>query len=152
MRLLASSAALLLILALPSVRAFASSGNLALDSAGLAQLETRAEHAGAREQCYLYTELVQVYLDVAGRQMAAGDAEQAASSLKRVEQFAERAHSGLARDSKHLKDAEMLLHAATFHLGQILHQVSSEDKAMFEATMKQINKVHDELLAQVFSH
>ncbi len=152
MRLTVASAALLLLLTLPNARAFASSDNLALDAAGLAQLENRADHAAPREQCFLYTELVEVYTGVAARQLAAGDIEQASVTLKRVQSFAERIHIGLARDSKRLKNAEMRVHAASYRLGQFLRDVSTEDKPVVESTLKQLEKVHDELLTQVFAH
>lgn len=152
LRFAVASAALLLLLATPAAHAFASHNDDGLDPASLAQLEDRAEHAGPREQCFLYTELVQHYTDVAGRQMAAGDMEQASASLKRVQTYAERIHMGLAKDTKRLKNAEMLMHSATFRLNQFLHMVSTEDQAVVEMTLKQLNKVHDELLAQVFAH
>ncbi len=141
---------LALLAALPT-NTFAAT-NLALDAAALTQLEQRAEHAIPREQCFLYTELVEIYTDAAARQLAAGEIEQASASLKRVQTFAERIHMGLANDSKRLKNAEMRVHAASFRLGQFLREVSSEDKPIVESTLKQLEKVHDELLAQVFAH
>ena len=134
-----------------NTHAFAA-GNLAPDAAALAQMETRAEHAIPREQCFLYTELVEIYTDVAARQLAAGEIEQASASLKRVQTFAEHIHMGLASDSKRLKNAEIRVHAASYRLGQFLHEVSSEDKPIVESTLKQLEKVHDELLTQVFAH
>jgi hypothetical protein len=147
-----ASTALFLFLVLPPAQAFAFHSDDSLDAASLAQLEDRAEHAGPREQCFLFTELVQHYTDVAGKQMAAGEMDQASASLKRIRTFADRIHLGLARDTKRLKNAEMLMHAATFHLNQFMRMVSTEDKAIVEMTLKQLNKVHDELLAQVFAH
>ena len=151
MRLSVASAALFLALAFPHAHATSSADLLALDAAGLAQLEVRAEHATTREQCFLYTELVHVYTEVAGKQMAAGDMQQASVTLKRIQSFAERIHMGLAQDSKRLKNAEILMHTTTHHLGQYLHLVSPDDKAVVESTLKQLNKVNEELLAQVFA-
>ena len=130
----------------------ASAASLALDAAALIQLEQRAEHAIPREQCFLYTELVEIYTDTAARQLAAGEIEQASASLKRVQTFAGYIHMGLAKDSKRLKNAEMKVHSASFRLGQFLREVSTEDKPVIESTLKQLEKVHDELLAQVFAH
>jgi hypothetical protein len=124
----------------------------ASDAAGLQQLEQRAEHAESREQAFLYTELVQVYTQVAGRQMADGEMDEANVTLKRIEHFAAIIHTNLVKNAKKLKDAEMLMHSATFHLGQYMHQVSSDDKPAVESTLKKLDKVHDELLAQVFAH
>ncbi len=140
---------LTLFAALP--RALAAT-DLSTDAAALAQLETRALHADPREQAFLYTELVQVYTDVAGKQMAAGEMEQAGITLRRVQTFADRIHTGLAKDTRRLKNAEMMMHDATHRLGQYVHFVSTEDKVVVEATIKQLDKVNEELLAQVFAH
>ena len=152
MRLIVASAAILFLTVLPPARAMSSHESDSMDAASLAQLEMRADHAQVKEQCILYTELVHDYIEIASRQLAAGDMEQASHSLKRVQTFAERIHQGLARDSKRLKNAEMIVHAAAFHLGQFLRQMSSEDTPVVEATLKQLNRLHDELLAQVFAH
>ncbi len=147
---LARAALLLIVSSAPAYAA--PSGSFTLDAAGLAQLESRAEHAAAREQCYLYTELVQAYIELAGHQVSAGEMEQAQASMKRVQAFVEHAHTGMAKDSKRLKEAEMVVHAATYRLEQAMHAVSDEDKVVFDTTMKQLNKVHEELLSQVFAH
>jgi hypothetical protein len=152
MRLSVASAALLLVLSLPSVRAFAASDEVILDAAALADMENRAEHAQLKEQCYLYTELVHNYVAVAGKQIAAGDLDQANDSLKHIQTYAERIHKGLAKDSRRVKNAEMMVHMATYRLSQLMHIVSSEDTALLQATLKQLDKLHDELLAQVFAH
>lgn len=149
---LALVAALLAALAIPSARAASNRDLTSLDAATLAQLEARADHADPREQCFLYTELVQVYTEVAGRQMVSGDMDQASLTLKRIQSFATHIHMGLARDTKRLKNAEMMMHAASRSLGAFLHHVSSDDQAVVQSTLKQLDKVNDELLAQVFAH
>ena len=152
MRFPLQTAALLMfsVLLVPGLRA--ATNDAALDSAALAQMEVRASHADPREQCFLYTELVQVYTEVAGKQMAAGEMTEASATLKRVQGFAEHIHMGLAKDTKRLKNAEMVMHAATHRLGQYVHLVSDEDKAVVASTLKQLDKVNDEMLAQVFAH
>ncbi len=141
---------LLALAATPAARA--SSDSLDLDAAGLLQLEAKALRADPREQCFLYTQLVQGYTDVAGKQMADGEMDKASITLKRVQGFAEHIHIGLAKDTKRLKNAEMAMHSATRHLGQYIHLVSDEDKTVVASTLKQLDKVNEELLAQVFAH
>ena len=150
MRVSVASAALLLFVALPPVHAFAASSGEILDASALAQLEARAEHAEAREQCFLYTQLVHEYVEVAGKQIADGDIEKANETLKRVQGFADRIH--MQKDTKRLKNAESLMHAATYHLNQFMHQVSTEDVELLQATLKRLDTLHDQLLAQVFAH
>lgn len=140
-----------LVFSVPVCRA-AGGDDVALDAQGIAQLESRAALANPREQCFLYTELVHHMTEAAGKQMLEGDAERASLTLKRVEHYAELIHLGLARDTKRLKNAEMMMHKTTYRLAGYLHVASSEDKATLEATLKHLDKVQTELLDQVFNH
>ena len=65
---------LLLSLCAPA-RASSNMDNLP-DAQALAQLELRAQQAGPRDQCFLYTELVNTMTEIAGRQMLNGDIDQ----------------------------------------------------------------------------
>ena len=118
----------------------------------LAQLELRASHASPREQPFLYTQLVHAMTEQAGRQIADGETQQAADTLKRINQFAHLIHANLTRVAKRLKDAEELMHNTTFRLGQFLHLVPADDQATVQDTLKQLNQINDELLTQVFQH
>lgn len=142
-------AVLLLFLVLPAARA---SDDTLLDATQLTQLEAKAEHAAAKEQAFLYTELVHNYTAIAGKQLAEGETEKAGVTLKRVQAFTARIHAVLAHDTSKLKNAEMLMHSASRNLGEYLHHASDDDKAVLETTLKQLEKVNDELLAQVFAH
>ncbi len=132
--------------------AHASNDEVSLNLTELAQLEIKATLADPREQCFLYTQLVQGYTDIAGKQMADGEMEKASATLKRVQGFTEHIHLALSKDTRRLKNAEMAMHTASHHLGQYLHLVSDEDKAVAESTLKQLDKVNGEILAQVFAH
>jgi hypothetical protein len=122
------------------------------DAQALAQLELRAQQAGPRDQCFLYTELVHTMTEIAGRQILNGDIEQASSTLKKVNHYAQLIHMDLASNSKRIKNAEMLMHHTTYRLGEYLHKASSEDQDTLKATLKQLNQVHEELLAEVLKH
>ncbi len=74
------------------------------------QLEIRAQQASPREQCFLYTELVHSMTELAGKEMLAGDTDQATATLKRVDHYAHLIHVALAANDKRLKNAEMLMH------------------------------------------
>jgi hypothetical protein len=152
MRSTVASVVVALALSLPSACWASSHDDAALNAAGLQQLEQRAEHAEAREQAFLYTELIQAYTQMAGKQVADGDMEHASASLKRIEHFAALIHSGLAKNAKKLKDAEMIMHSASYRLQQCLHAASYEDQPAIASTIKELDKVHEELLAQVFAH
>jgi hypothetical protein len=155
MRLISHSAALLLLPLIlftsPSVCAAAADETLP-DAQGLIQLELKAQQASPRDQCFLYTELVHVMTEMAGKQMLNGDVEQASATLKQVNVYAQLIHMDLATNTKRLKNAEQLMHHTTYRLSEYLHQASSEDRDTLKATLKQLDQVHDELLAQVFKH
>jgi hypothetical protein len=122
------------------------------DPQALAQLEIRAQQAGPRDQCFLYTELVHTMTEIAGRQMLEGDIDKASDTLKKVNHYAQLIHMDLASNSKRIKNAEMLMHHTTYRLGEYLHKASGEDQDTLKATLKQLDKVHDELLAEVLKH
>jgi len=141
---------LLLSFALP-VRATSVDDNLP-DAQTLAQLELRAQQASPRDQCFLYTELVHTMTEIAGRQMLNGDIDEASATLKKVNHYAQLIHFSVADNAKRIKNAEMLMHHTTYRLGEYLHKASSEDQDTLKATLKQLDQVHAELLAEVFKH
>ena len=139
-------------LAPAAIASGASIDNSLPDPQALAQLEVRAQQAGPRDQCFLYTELVHTMTEIAGRQMIDGDVDQASNTLKKVNQYAQLIHMDLASNSKRIKNAEMLMHHTTYRLGEYLHKASGEDRDTLKATLKQLDQVHAELLAEVFKH
>jgi hypothetical protein len=122
------------------------------DAQALAQLEIKAQQAGPRDQCFLYTELIHTMTEIAGRQMLNGEIEKASDTLKKVNHYAQLIHMDLASNSKRIKNAEMLMHRTTYRLGEFLRKASGEDQDTLKATLKQLDKVHDELLAEVLKH
>lgn len=118
----------------------------------IAQLEQHLALASAKDRCFLYTELVHAMTELAGRQLLAGDSDQANATLKRVTHYAELIHLGLSNDSKRLKNAEMLMQQTTFRMNGFLRSTSGEDRANLQAALKQLNHVEDELMTQVFRH
>jgi hypothetical protein len=116
----------------------------------LAALLTKADQAQPRDRCFLYAELVSQMTDLAGQQFSSGDFERASETLKLVQQYAEKIHTGLADDSKKLRDAELLMQRTSFRLKGILGAASYEDRPALEATLKQLNQVQAQLIMQVF--
>jgi len=143
-------ASLVLLPAAPLQAATADKNQM--DEQAITQLEQRAQQAGPRDQCFLYTELVAAMTDVAGRQMVDGDTDHASAMLKKIQHYTLLIHVGLANDPKRLKNAEMLMHRTAYRLNEYIHEASSEDRATLQATLKQLNQVQDELLTQVFKH
>jgi len=122
------------------------------DAQALAQMELRASQASPREQCFLYTALVHTMTEKAGQEIRAGETDDAAATLKQINRLANLIHASLAKDTRKLKEAEMLLNHTSYRLGQLLHIVPSEDKTTVQATLAQLDHVNDEVLTQVFYH
>jgi hypothetical protein len=118
----------------------------------IAMLEQRASVAQPREQCFLYTELVHMMTQLAGKEFLDGDFEQGAVTLKKIQRYAQLIHQNLANNTKKLKEAEKLMEHTTFHLGEYVHHATGDDQMALQATLKQLDGVHDELLTQVFRH
>lgn len=122
------------------------------DPQTLSQLELHAQQAPPREQCFLYAQLVHTMTELAARQFRDGEVDHASTTLKKVEHYAQLIHLGLANDTKRLKNAELLIQHTTRRLGEYLHMASTEDRPTLQATLKHLDRVHDELLTQVFNH
>lgn len=149
--LLASPALFLVLSGYPPLRA-ATIDETIPDAQTLTQMELRAQQAPAREQCFLYAELVHIMTELAGQQMLAGDTEHASATLKKAEHYAELIQVGLASDTRRLKNAELLMHHTTHRLAEYMQAASGEDRPVLQATLKQLDHVQDDLLNQVFAH
>ena len=90
--------------------------------------------------------------ELASRQLALGDTDKAANTIKKISEYAERIHMGVADDSKKLKKAEILLRETDHRLNDIMHASSGDDRGMVQATLKRLQTVHTELLAVIFRH
>ena len=143
---------MVLCLAAPrSLHATPPEGNI-LDEGGLTQLEARAQTSQPREQCFLYAELVHQLTEMAGRQLANGEGDHASITLRRIDTLVQKIHMSLARDTKKLKNAELLIHYTTRRLADMMHIASNDDRPVLEATLKSLNTIQNELLTQVFVH
>jgi hypothetical protein len=150
MRFVAASARVLsLAVLLPIPGALAVDEKLP-DPQALSALQQRASQATPREQCFLYAELVHDMTELAGRQLSAGDLEQASNTIHAVQEYAAKIHMGVADDSKKLKNAEILMRHTAFRLKDILSAASLEDRATLNATLKQLDQVQAEMMLQVF--
>jgi len=122
------------------------------DAQTLSQLELRAQQANPRDQCYLYTQLVHTMTELAVKEMADGDDDQASATLKQVNHYAHLIQVNLEQNTRRLKNAEMLMHHTTLRLAQALHLASEDDRTTVQATLKQLDLVQDQILDQVFNH
>jgi hypothetical protein len=122
------------------------------DAQTLSQLELQAQQANPRDQCYLYTQLVHTMTEMAVKQIVNGDDDQASATLKQINRYARLIQDSLEKNTKRLKNAEMLMHHTTRRLAEALHLASGDDRTTVQATLKQLDVVQDQLLNQVFNH
>jgi len=150
MRSQAFSAIVLAFAALTTPALASSPDDKTYDQNTIAALETRIGQAPAREQCFLYAELIHQMTEFSLRQYAAGDVDQASQLLKQVQQVVQKMHLSVADNDKRLKNAEILLRHSAFRLKEMLQNSSSEDRPLVEATLAQVNQAESETMLQVF--
>lgn len=121
-----------------------------LDDAALDGLQQRADNAQPRDQCFLYTELVHGLTEQAGRQMAAGDDEKAASTISRVDLIAAKIAKS-ATNAKQLKNAEQLLQHTTHRLTDMARVAAEQQRELMQTTLRHLDAVHSSVLALVFA-
>jgi hypothetical protein len=118
----------------------------------IAELEQRAEKAQPEEQCYLFAQLVSQLGEVVDQQLAAGEAEEAARSLARMEDYTARIHQSLGPKNKKLKESEILVRHAARRVEGIFHQAAAEQQDMLRGPLHKLNEVQAELMLTVFQH
>ena len=141
---------LLLLLLLTPLSHASNFDNKPADAVAISALAAKANLAPPKEQCFLYAEVVHQMTELAGRQMNAG--EDASATLLSVKEYTEKIHLGVANDTKRLKNAQILMEHTAFRLNEYLHSAALDDRPVLESTLKNLNRVQDELMMQVFRH
>jgi hypothetical protein len=114
-------------------------------------MEQRADQAKPQEQCYLYTEVLHGLTEAAGRAMAAGDEEQVAATMARIDTVMHKIQSASAGNAKRLKNAEELMEHTQHRLSDMAHVATSGERTVVQATLIQLDKLHSRVLSLVFS-
>lgn len=136
-----------------AVPAYASSLEEDLTSpSALTELEARAAQAEPRERCFLYTQLLHGWTEVAGHSFAAGDESTAAVAMEHADADALRLKTAIGRDSKRLKNAELIVEHSVQRLSDMLRVSTHEQHDTVQTVLRHVSNVHDDLLAAVFSH
>ncbi len=123
-----------------------------LDTTALTSMEQRAAVAEPRERCYLYTELLHGWTELAGKAMTDGRDTEAVSAMQRADHDAAKLKEAIGRDSKRLKNAELLLEHTAHRLSDMVRVASMEQHDAMQGVLRHFNSVHDDLLAQIFAH
>src|SRR5579864_7978271 len=75
-----------------------------LDAATLSQMEQRADAAQPRDQCWMFAEVLHGLTELAGREIAAGDDQDASTTLTHIDSIAAKIQKVSAGNAKHLKN------------------------------------------------
>lgn len=122
-----------------------------LDAAALLQMEQRADAAQPRDQCYMFAEVLHGLTELAGREIAAGDDEDAATTLTHIDSVAAKMQKVSAVNAKRLKNAELLLEHVTRRLNDMAHVASNGQRNAMQTTMQCVDHLHTQVLAVIFS-
>ena len=141
---------LFIALLLSPVSYASNSDNQPIDPVALSALATKASLASPKDQCFLYAELVHRMTELAGRQLS--DGQDPAATLRAVRDYTQKIHLGETKDSKRLKNAQILMEHTAFRLNEYLHSAALDDRPVLETTLKNLNQVQNELMMQVFRH
>jgi len=138
-------------LASPSSLRASTPDETVLDSLALMQMEHHVELADQREQCYLYAEVLHGFTELAGRQVAASQFDEASATLRQMDLVATKLQAASARDGRRMKAVEQLLEHTTHRFQDVVRSVSSDDRAAMQKTLQRLNALHSEVLAKVFA-
>ncbi len=122
-----------------------------LDAPTLLQMEQRADAAQPRDQCYMFAEVLHGLTELAGREIAAGDDQDANTTLTHIDSVAAKMQKASGTNAKRLKNAEMLLEHITRRLTDMVHVASAEQRSVTQATLARVNQLHTQVLDVIFS-
>ena len=141
----------ILVAGAPSALAASAPDEPLLDAPALALLEQRADEAKPQEQCFLYTEVLHGLTEAAGRAMAAGDEDQVAATMGRIDRVMRKIESASASNAKRLKNAEKLMEHTEHRLTDMAHVATSNERVAVQSSLTQLDKLHAAMLRLVFS-
>ena len=150
MRSLACSVALLAITAISLPACASSPDEKMIDQQTISALQARIPTAQPREQAFLYAELIHQMTEFSMKQYAAGETDKATDLLKQIQNLTGKLHLSMGENNKRLKNAEILLRHTAFRLKEFLHNSSTDDRDVVEATLAQVNKAESETMLGVF--
>ncbi len=143
-------ATLVLLLAVAVPACAAAMDGKPPDPQSIAALQARISQAPAKEQCFLYAELIHEMTEYSLHEYAAGNVERASALLQQVQQMAHKLHAAVSENDKRLKNAELLLRHTAFRLTEMVHSMSYEDRPVAEEALNQVNAADQKAMMQVF--
>lgn len=140
--------ALVTLVAAP--QAFAGKPDKYLNAQQINALEAKAEHANAKERCYLYARIVNAMTWKAGRDLSSGNSATMSATLKAIREYTAKIHAAITERSKKLKDAQIMMDRTAFRLKELMKSSSLDDQQAFASTLKQLDQVQSQMMLAVF--
>jgi len=116
----------------------------------LEALKARAESARLQDQGPFFAAIAHREVDEADRFYTQGDIAKAQQAVDEVVRYATRAAEAAQKSGKHLKDTEILLRQTGRRLEDVRKTLNFEDRSYVEAAVKQLEKLRQKLLEQMF--
>ncbi len=116
----------------------------------LEALKARAENARPQNQGHLFATIARREVNEADRFYTEGDIANATKAVDEVVRYADRATEAAQKSGKHLKNTEILLRQTARRLDDVRKTLNFDDRPYVEAAVKQVEKVRQKLLDQMF--
>lgn len=120
------------------------------DARELARMEARAARASPENKLFAYAELIHISTDLAVAEMQAGDEEQVSITLECVRAYASKADARAAKNTRKLKNTEILLEKTEFRLRELQMSAPLDVRPLIQNAIKQVSEVQSALLRRVF--
>lgn len=115
------------------------------------ELKQRAEQASPKDQIKLCVEIAESQLRTVDESYKAGDYDKARVALDDVANYGSRAAQGAISTRKEMKHTEKALNKIAFRLGEIARAVEFEERPRVKAVQEKLDKIHADLLNQMFA-
>jgi hypothetical protein len=125
---------------------------VSLNPAVLLQMETEADNAKPRDQCYLYTQLVDALMVTAAHQVAAGDDNDASKTVGQIDEVIAKLQRSADRNAKRLKYAEKMLGESARKLNELSRVAMGGERDEMRATLAKLDAAHNKILSLVFQN
>jgi hypothetical protein len=139
------NATLILLLLLATFSALGREGET------LEQLKARAETAGQDDKIKVCLEIAEQQVKAANQDFTDGNPEAAHVAVEEVAVYTEKARDAAVATGHRLKDSEISARKMARRLTDIKRTVAFEDQPAIEKTVRRLEDVRTDLLAQMFS-
>jgi hypothetical protein len=113
-------------------------------------LKGRAEKARLQDQPHLFATIARREVNEADRFYTQGDIASGTKAVDELVHYASRAAEAAQKSGKHLKDTEILLRETSRRLDDVRKTLNFDDRPYVEAAVKQVEKLRQQLLDQMF--